>query len=104
MRLKLRGRYPTLELPVRIISGLGGGYLVANGTVALCGAIIPAFGVQTGEAVLVGTLIAFPLLVGIVIWAFGTHKWRRMTTIVFCLGGLMISSAMFLTTRVLVDG
>lgn len=67
----------------RVLVALLGGYGFARGFVALATATLARSGVPYDDAWMLAAIVGFPLLLAIVIWAFGA---RRVTRVALVLG------------------
>jgi hypothetical protein len=67
------------EMAARLMLAVIGGYLLANYSMAcLALSLILAFDMHRGEAVILASLLAFPLFLTAIIWAVGAPRLTRV--------------------------
>ena len=77
-----------LETVCRCITAIFGGYAATNGCIALTGEGAARLGMPAAEAVSAAVLLGLPLYTGLVIWVFGSARWRRA-----CAGVILLAAA-----------
>ena len=77
-----------LETVCRCMTAIFGGYAATNGCIALTGEFATRLGMPAAEAVSAAVLLGLPLYTGLVIWVFGSARWRRA-----CAGVILLAAA-----------
>jgi hypothetical protein len=80
----------------RLLTGFGGGYLVASGMVAVLGLALPLLGLARGEAINLGTLLALFVYVPICLLMIASRRPVRDGTGVLGAGASLIILAIAL--------
>ncbi|WP_428660411.1 hypothetical protein [Reyranella sp.] len=80
---------PLSALPIvlRLIAAIGGGYAVAAGLAALLALTLPAVTPMVrSEAVVLSSMLAFPIYLALLIWAFAERRLLRLWLVLGSLG------------------
>jgi hypothetical protein len=69
----------TLPVVLRLIAAIGGGYAVAAGLAALLAVALPLVTPMVrSEAVVLSSMLAFPIYLALLIWAFAERRLLRL--------------------------
>ncbi|WP_421997916.1 hypothetical protein [Reyranella sp.] len=73
----------TTSIVLRVVAAFGGGYVVAAGLAALAAVILPrATAMLRSEAVVLASMLAFLVYLGVLIWAFAERRLGRLWLVV----------------------
>ena len=68
-----------VPIVLRLIAAIGGGYAVAAGLAALLAVVLPAITPMVrSEAVVLSSMLAFPIYLALLIWAFAERRLFRL--------------------------
>lgn len=68
-----------LPIVLRLIAAIGGGYIAAAGLAALLAVALPAITPMVrSEAVVLSSMLAFPIYLALLIWAFAERRLLRL--------------------------
>jgi hypothetical protein len=68
-----------LPIVLRLIAAIGGGYAVAAGLAALLAVALPLVTPMVrSEAVVLSSMLAFPIYLALLIWAFAERRLLRL--------------------------
>jgi len=82
-------------LVVRLVAAIGGGYGVSAGFAALTALALPAAtSMPRGEAVVLGSMLAFLVYLGLLIWAFAEPRLVRLCIILAIAGAVCWGGAL----------
>jgi len=73
--------YPATTIALRVGLAVLGGYALAAGAVAL-GTMLLAETLPSSEAVVLASMLGFPLYLGILLWAFAERRLARLALII----------------------
>jgi hypothetical protein len=83
-----------IEICIKILLAIFGGYAFTSGYIALSSILFVSFGMQVGEAVVLHTMIGILVYLGVILWVFSTsHIWRTSLIISMMAAGMLISSS-----------
>ncbi|HET6221242.1 MAG TPA: hypothetical protein VFE11_03715, partial [Dongiaceae bacterium] len=76
-----------IPIIVRLVAAIGGGYAVSAGLAALAARALPATTAMPGrEAIVLASMLAFPVYLGLLIWGFAEPSLARLCLILAAVG------------------
>ena len=82
--LQRAGARKAIPIIVRLVAAIGGGYAVAAGLAALAARALPAMTAR--EAVVLASMLAFLVYLGLLIWGFAEPNLVRLCLILAAVG------------------
>lgn len=87
-----------LAIAVRVVAAVAGGYAVASGLAALAAVALPAARLMArSEAVVLASMLAFPVYLALLIWAFADRRLGRLCLALAVAGAASWGGALALT-------
>ena len=81
------GARKAIPIIVRLVAAIGGGYAVSAGLAALAALSLPAAtAMPRSEAVVLASMLAFLVYLGLLIWAFAEPSLVRLCVILVAVG------------------
>lgn len=93
---------PAVRIASRFTVAVGGGYAAMVGFTGLLGIALCRMGMAGSEAVLLASMLGFPLYLSIIIWGFAAISLRRVATVLGVSALLTIGTAWLLTPEIAV--
>jgi hypothetical protein len=85
--LQRAGARKAIPIIVRLVAAIGGGYAVAAGLAALAARVLPmATAMPAREAVVLVSMLAFLVYLGLLIWGFAEPNLVRLCLILAAVG------------------
>lgn len=85
--LQRTGARKAIAIIVRLVAAIGGGYAVSAGLAALAARVLPATTpMPPREAVVLSSMLAFLVYLGLLIWAFAEPSLVRLCLILGAVG------------------
>ena len=83
---------------LRLLLAALGGYAFTSGAVALLGAWLPAAGMARTEATTLGSLLAIPIFLAVIVWAVASTAPIRTAIIIIASAAIMIGLSLAAVT------
>lgn len=90
---------PRLQIPLRLLTALLGGYAFTWGFIACAVAALYTAGMAFHDGERLSYMLAFLLYPGLFLWAFATPRLGRAALVLFVGGGLMAGLGSLLQQR-----
>ncbi len=85
--LQRAGATKAVPIIVRLVAAIGGGYAVSAGLAALAARVLPATtAIPRSEAVVLASMLAFLVYLGLLIWGFAEPSLARLCLILVIVG------------------
>jgi hypothetical protein len=85
--LQRAGARKAIPIIVRLVAAIGGGYAVSAGLAALAARALPAAtAMSRSEAVVLASMLAFLVYLGLLIWGFAEPSLLRLCVILVAVG------------------
>jgi hypothetical protein len=85
--LQRAGARKAIPIIVRLVAAIGGGYAVSAGLAALAAVALPATtAMPRSEAVVLASMLAFLVYLGVLIWGFAEPRLLRLCVILVAVG------------------
>jgi len=94
------GGHPRARLLLRLCAALGGGYLCTVALAAAAALLATLLGMPRSEAVYLGSLLALPLYLALLLWSFCEPRlWRLYALLLSGTGGGLLLQALLNVAR-----